>query len=75
MRLNIVGDIVEKCWREIPKHFPNVELDEYVIMPNHIHGIIVLHDNGRDLINQIPKTSTTNHRDTINHSALQSTYV
>jgi putative transposase len=30
MQLNIVGEIAEKCWREIPKHFPNVELDEYI---------------------------------------------
>ena len=47
MQLNIVGKIAEKCWREIPKHFQNVELDEYVIMPNHIRGIIILHDLGK----------------------------
>ena len=37
--------IVEKCWLEIPNHFKNVELDEYVIMPNHLHGIIIIMDN------------------------------
>lgn len=45
MVLNDVGKIVNKCWQEIPLHFPNVELDDYVIMPNHIHGIISIVDN------------------------------
>ena len=40
MRLNEIGEIVVECWNRIPQHFPSVELDEYVIMPNHIHGII-----------------------------------
>ena len=34
--------IVEKYWFALPRHYPHVELDEYVLMPNHIHGIIVL---------------------------------
>jgi len=33
---------VQRHWEEIPKHFENVELDEFIIMPNHFHGIIVL---------------------------------
>ena len=41
MILNEVGNIVDKYFQEIPDHFPNVELDEYIIMPNHIHGIII----------------------------------
>lgn len=40
MVLNALGKVVDMCWKEIPKHFPNVSLHEYVIMPNHIHGII-----------------------------------
>ena len=42
MLLNDFGKIVDNCWNEIPKHFANVQLDYYVIMPNHIHGIIIL---------------------------------
>ncbi|HNQ67785.1 MAG TPA: transposase [Bacteroidales bacterium] len=38
--LNDGGKIAEKCWREIPNHYPNTRTHEYVIMPNHIHGII-----------------------------------
>ena len=34
--------IARHCWSQIPKHFNNVELDEFVIMPNHVHGIIII---------------------------------
>ena len=40
MELSEIGKIVEQYWLEIPKHFPSVNLDEFVIMPNHNHGII-----------------------------------
>ena len=40
--LNDAGINLEKCWLAIPKHYPDVELDEFVIMPNHLHGIIVI---------------------------------
>ena len=42
MILNDAGIYAKKCWLEIPSHFTNVILHEYVIMPNHIHGIIEL---------------------------------
>ncbi|MDK1118867.1 MAG: transposase [Anaerolineae bacterium] len=47
MRLNALGKIVSDCWHEIPNHFPHVDLDAFVVMPNHIHGIIVITDNIR----------------------------
>jgi REP element-mobilizing transposase RayT len=45
MILNEYGKIVQRCWLEIPQHFPNVRLDEFIIMPNHIHGIIVINND------------------------------
>lgn len=42
MALNEYGRIINKFWLEIPKHFNNVELDEFQIMPNHIHLIIII---------------------------------
>ncbi|HXF47866.1 MAG TPA: transposase [Verrucomicrobiae bacterium] len=42
MRLNDLGLIVQKVWDELPEHYPSIELDKFVIMPNHIHGIIIL---------------------------------
>ena len=44
MRLNDFGKIAHQCWLEIPNHFPHIQLDEFVIMPDHIHGIIILND-------------------------------
>lgn len=43
MRLSPVGQIASQCWLEIPKHFPDVELDAHVAMPNHVHGILIIH--------------------------------
>src|SRR5690606_984498 len=40
MVLNDIGHHAEKCWLQIPTHFPNTVLHEYIIMPNHLHGII-----------------------------------
>ena len=40
--LSDIGNIVNQCWLEIPLHFSFVQLDEFIIMPNHIHGIIVI---------------------------------
>ena len=42
MYLNKLGQIIRECWNEIPEHYPIVELDKYIIMPNHIHGIIII---------------------------------
>ncbi|MFA6081640.1 MAG: transposase [Patescibacteria group bacterium] len=45
MILNVYGEMAEQCWLNIPKHFPDVELDEFVIMPNHVHGIIIIYNS------------------------------
>ncbi|HEX6110201.1 MAG TPA: hypothetical protein VFZ02_12385 [Ktedonobacteraceae bacterium] len=43
MHLNDIGQAVQWIWNALPERFPTVELDQYIIMPNHIHGIIILH--------------------------------
>lgn len=45
MILNEIGRIVLSGWNDLPIRFPTIDLDEFVIMPNHMHGIIVLGDN------------------------------
>jgi len=45
MILNEYGKIVEQCWNNLSNHYDNIELDAYVIMPNHFHGIILITDN------------------------------
>jgi len=57
MLLNNLGELVEKCWMDIPDHFPNVEVKPFMVMPNHIHGIITIYkDDGRGTIYRAPTT-------------------
>ncbi len=42
VRLNAYGEIVRRCWENIPNHFAHVALDAFVVMPNHVHGILVI---------------------------------
>jgi len=46
MKLSRIGQMAHQCWLEIPEHFPFVVLDEFVIMPNHVHGIIIIDKPG-----------------------------
>ena len=55
IKLNTNGEIARGSWLSIPRHFKNVELDEFVIMPNHLHGIIIIDSSevvGEALANQ-----------------------
>ena len=58
--LSDIGKIADTCWLSIPEYFPFASLDGYVIMPNHIHGIIAI-DNGtfrgRDAIYRVSNPS------------------
>lgn len=42
VELSPIGHIANSCWYEIPHHFPFVELGAHIIMPNHVHGIIII---------------------------------
>ncbi len=48
--LNNIGEKVKEIWLEIKNQFTDVELDEFVIMPNHLYGIIFI---SRDAINSV----------------------
>lgn len=47
MELNQYGHLVHHAWFDLPNHYPAVELGTFCIMPNHMHGIIVLNDSDR----------------------------
>ena len=64
MQLSEIGELVHQFWLEIPNQFPFIRLDEFVIMPNHVHGILVIDKpndgiydidrcDGRDAINRV----------------------
>lgn len=42
MQLNNAGNMVQTIWNEIPIYYSGIDIDEFIIMPNHIHGIIVI---------------------------------
>ena len=46
MVLNDAGYMVQSIWNELPIHYPGVKIDQFIVMPNHIHGIIILSDVG-----------------------------
>jgi putative transposase len=48
--LNAIGRIAEECWREIPEHFPRLALESFVVMPNHLHGILTIKDGHGDAV-------------------------
>jgi len=48
MILNDPGKMVDKWWRELPIKYSMVKIDEYKIMPNHMHGIIMIVGNGKN---------------------------
>ncbi len=42
MQLSDIGRIASECWMQIPYYFPFVTLDAFIVMPNHVHGIIII---------------------------------
>ena len=42
MRLNEAGQMIQRVWQELPQTFPTIEMDYFVVMPNHLHGIVVI---------------------------------
>lgn len=57
MTLSSVGVITDVLWHQIPKYYPFVELAEFVVMPNHIHGILIL-----DKPNEVIEEAETDNR-------------
>lgn len=45
MVLNEYGELIDYHWKRLPNHFKHIKLDEYQIMPNHMHGIIHIIQN------------------------------
>ena len=58
MCLNEKGELAQKFWLEIPIHFPFVELGNFVIMPNHMHGILIINKNAAVFNNYIHNVET-----------------
>lgn len=79
MQLSEIGKIVKQYWLEIPKHFSFAVMDEFVIMPNHVHGIVVIENhindnnaniNGRDAINRVSTGGITGKNNPMLHQSI-----
>jgi REP element-mobilizing transposase RayT len=49
MQLNKYGLIATNTWNELHQYYDNIQLDEFIVMPNHIHGIVIINDVGATL--------------------------
>ena len=47
VRLSGIGEVARRCWMDIPNHFPNIKIDAFVVMPNHMHGIVIIQERAR----------------------------
>lgn len=48
MTLTHAGQIALECWTDLVNHYPHIEIDEFVVMPNHVHGIIIFTNQQRE---------------------------
>jgi len=60
MRVNDAGRMVQSVWEELPRHYAGMEIDAFVAMPNHIHGIIMLVDG--DVVGAGPRARPDNRK-------------
>jgi len=59
MQLSNIGNIVYTTWKHIPDHYPNVKLDKFIVMPNHVHGIINIYQSDHRANNNLPLHGTS----------------
>jgi putative transposase len=52
MRLDTAGEIVHACWNDLINHYPQAEYDAFVVMPNHIHALVILLDDHQEASKQ-----------------------
>lgn len=56
MQLSNIGVIADVLWHQIPQHHQNVELGAFVVMPNHVHGILIINDHADNVISDNVET-------------------
>ncbi len=59
MQLNVCGEIVQAGWDDLPQHYGYIQLDAFVVMPNHIHGVVVLDGEMRPVGEGLRPSPTT----------------
>ncbi|MCW5877373.1 MAG: hypothetical protein KIS80_00725 [Anaerolineales bacterium] len=59
--LSPAGEQVQQVWDELAQHYANIQFDEFVIMPNHVHGIVLILDNSEAVGAGLKPAPTTKH--------------
>ena len=49
MNHNELGNISRLHWQNLERHHPNIEIDESIVRPNHLHGIIIIHESSKSI--------------------------
>jgi len=62
-----ISDVIREVWQEIPVKFQGVDLDAFIIMPNHVHGIVVIKKECRDMIKQAHRDNNEDTREGVIH--------
>ena len=57
MRLNEAGEMVCRFWEALPQRFPTIEMDMFVVMPNHLHGIVVIKNRATTTVDNTKSTN------------------
>lgn len=70
-----ISDIIQEIWQEIPEKFQGVDLDTFIIMPNHVHGIVIINKECRDMIQKVRRNNTENIRGRLIHQIRIKDYI
>ena len=71
MEINAWGLVVKECWDDVPLHFPFVTLNAFVVMPNHVHGIVIISDHTTNMTPLSPISAHDDSRGMIYHIGIK----
>ena len=66
---SVMKAAAEDCWQRIPQHHPEISLDTWVVMPNHVHGLVVIGQGRGVQLNAPTKRGTSNRHSVISPRA------
>lgn len=70
MNLNKLGRLIDRTWKDASFYYKNIEIDQFIVMPNHIHGIIVITGDSNDVVTGQCPVTTNKIKNKINYGLL-----
>jgi REP element-mobilizing transposase RayT len=74
MLLNNCGKIATRKWKRLDERFPEIEIDEFIVMPDHMHGIVIISDVGAihaGAIHELPRQRDPKYKNATQQDALE----